>query len=83
MEICAERIDYLVAEKEAELMDLPEAVVDEIFERALRQQQRVYQADYIKFYLRYQKLMSVFELYELEKRKSVSGYHNLVRNHFK
>ena len=27
--------------------------------------------------------MSVFELYDLEKRKTVSNYHNLVRNHIK
>ena len=83
MEICAEKIDYLVSEKEAEMMDLPEAVVDEIFERALRLQQRVYSAEYIKFFLRYKKLMSVFELYDQEKRKTVSNYHNLVRNHIK
>ena len=46
-------------------MDLPEAVIDEIFERALRLQQRVYSAEYIKFLLRYKKLMSVFELFDL------------------
>ena len=39
--------------------------------------------EYIKFLLRYKKLMSVFELFDLEKRKSVSQYHNLVRNHIK
>lgn len=64
-------------------MDLPEAVIDEIFERALRLQQRVYSAEYIKFLLRYKKLMSVFELFDLEKRKSVSNYQNLVKNHIK
>lgn len=65
------------------MMDLPEAVIDEIFERALRLQQRVYSVEYIKFLLRYKKLMSVFELFDLEKRKSVSQYHNLVKNHIK
>ena len=39
--------------------------------------------EYIKFLLRYKKLMSVFELFDLEKRKSVNQYHNLVKNHIK
>ena len=44
------------------MMDLPETVIDEIFERALRLQQRVNSPDYIKFLLRYKKVTSAFEL---------------------
>lgn len=83
LEICADKVDFLVSEMETEMMELPEAVIDEIFERALRLQQRVYSVEYIKFLLRYKKLMSVFELFDLEKRKSVNQYHNLVKNHIK
>ena len=63
------------------MMDLPETVIDEIFERALRLQQRVNSPDYIKFLLRYKKVTSAFELLDLEKQKGVSNYENLVRNH--
>lgn len=36
IEVCASNIDYLIQEKEAEMMDLAETVVDEIFDRALK-----------------------------------------------
>ena len=38
IQICAENIDYLVREKDSELMDLPETVIDEILDRALKLQ---------------------------------------------
>ena len=62
-------------------MDLPETVIDEIFKRSLKKQQRVHSPDYIKFLLRYKKIESVFELLELEKQKDISEYENLIRNH--
>ena len=38
IQICAENIDYLIREKDSELMDLPETVIDEILDRALKLQ---------------------------------------------
>lgn len=36
IQICAENIDFLVKEKDQEMMDLPDTVVDEILDRALK-----------------------------------------------
>jgi len=36
IQICAESIDFLVRDKDVELLEVPQTVVDEIFERALR-----------------------------------------------
>lgn len=37
--------------------------------------------DLIKFLLRYHRVTSVFQLYDIEKRKDTQLYQNLVRNH--
>jgi hypothetical protein len=42
IEISAENIDFLIREKDIEMMDLPEAVINEIIERALKLQQKVH-----------------------------------------
>ena len=31
-----EKIDFLIRDKEREMLDLPETIIDEIFERALK-----------------------------------------------
>lgn len=63
------------------MIDLPETVIDEIFERSLKAYQKVYCPDYVKFLMKSRKLTSVFDLFDKEKRKNLSAYKNLVRNH--
>jgi len=36
LDICSLKIDYLIREKEREMLDLPETIIDEILERALK-----------------------------------------------
>lgn len=57
------------------MIELPETVIYEIFERAFKIQQRVHAPDYIKFLLRYSKCASVFDYYEHTKSKVISSYH--------
>jgi hypothetical protein len=46
------------------MIDLAESVVDEIFERALKLQQKLHSPNFIKFFLKYNKTMSIFDLLE-------------------
>ena len=63
------------------MMQLPESVIDEIFERGLKIQQRVSSPEYIKFLLRYKQLSSVFELQYQETSKVIGSYHQLVKSY--
>lgn len=63
------------------MLDLPETVIDEIFDRAFKLQQRLHAPDYIKFLLRFSKLASIFDLYEHSKVKAVSSYHEIVKSY--
>lgn len=63
------------------MLDLPQTVVDEIFERALKAHQRVYFPEAFKFLMRFHKLQSAFDLLDLERRKDVATYQTLVKNH--
>ena len=63
------------------MMDLPETIIDEILERSLKKFQKVYSPDYVKFLMKQRKFMSVFDLFDKEKRKTFCAYQNLIKNH--
>jgi hypothetical protein len=63
------------------MLELPQTVVDEIFERALKMHQKLVFPEAFKFLLRYHKAPSAFDLLDLERRKDVAAYQRLVQSH--
>ena len=70
IQICAESVEWLISEKEQEMLELPDTVIDEIFERAVKMRQQVYHPEYVRFLLRYKNMDSVFDYLVGEKEKT-------------
>jgi hypothetical protein len=80
LEVTALNIDNILKQKERELMSLPESVVEEIIERAMKIQRSTDEPQLIRFLMKVKRVSSVFELLELEKQRVISTYEKLIVN---
>lgn len=59
-------------------MSLPESVVEEIIERALKIRRSTEDNDLVKFMMKMKRMSSPFELLEFEKNRVIISYDKLV-----
>eukprot|EP00347_Sterkiella_histriomuscorum_P019003 403343339 len=79
LDISAQNIDFIIKCKEKELLNLPDSVVEEIIERALKIQCRTEDNDLVKFMMKMKKVGSPFDLLDLEKTRIIQTYERLVQ----
>ena len=73
-------MEYLVKNKDRDLLALPDSIVEEIVERALKLKRCTEDHSLVRFLIRLKKVQSVFDLLELEKLRVISTYEKLVQN---
>ena len=71
-------IDFLVKNKERDLLNLPDSVVEEIIERALKLRGSTEEPHLVNFLMRMKRLPSVFDLLEIETNRVVTTYEKIV-----
>ena len=65
----AQNLDFIIKNKEKDLLNLPDSVVEEVIERALKITGKTEDNDMVKFMMKMKKINSPFELLELEKNR--------------
>ena len=73
-------MEFLVKNKDRDLLTLPDSIVEEIVERALKLKRCTEDHALVRFLIRLKKTSSVFELLELEKSRVTNTYEKLVQN---
>mmetsp|Transcript_34695 Transcript_34695/g.53208 ORF Transcript_34695/g.53208 Transcript_34695/m.53208 type:complete len:172 (+) Transcript_34695:1459-1974(+) len=80
MQLCAENFDFMLVQKEQELLNLPSRVVGEILDRALKIKQTVSSKEIVTFLKKFTKTSNEFDLLDNEKKTTLTNYFTLMRN---
>jgi len=78
LEKAASNFDYIAKTQERAVLQLPDSVVEEIIERALKMRGRTEDTDLVRLMMRMKKVTSPFELLTLEKQRVTQTYEKLV-----